>query len=135
MSLISIKLRNSARGQSCAFQIPGICNGDPETVVLCHAPSEVKGAGNKSPDFWAAHGCHACHEHLDQHRLPRVDEQFFWLRGIFRTWQRWVDRGLVILPVDPATAKKRPKKKTYWPSRELRSANTLRKRKPNEAGG
>lgn len=132
MALISTKLRNSARGQRCGFQIPGICCDDPETTVLCHAPSEMKGVGNKSPDFWAAFGCHACHDHLDQHRSDRVDEQFYWLRGIFRTQQIWIDTGLIKLPVNPATAKKRPKKKSYLPSRQIQSRNNLRKRGDND---
>lgn len=32
-------LRDSARGQCCTLQIPGICNSNPETTVLCHLPS------------------------------------------------------------------------------------------------
>lgn len=131
MAMISMKLRNSARGEECTFRIPGVCTGTTDTSVLCHAPSEAKGIGNKSPDFWGAVGCFACHAHMDQHRLSPVDEQFYWLRGIFRTWQRWIELGLVILPVDPATAKKRPKKKSYLPSRPLQSRNDLR-RKPKE---
>ena len=133
MALISTKLRNSARGQRCCFQIPGICCDDPETTVLCHAPSEMKGFGNKSPDFWAAFGCHACHSHLDQHHADRVDEQFYWLRGIFRTQQHWIEAGIIILPVDPATAKKRPKKKSYLPSRSLQSRNNLRRKLKEDA--
>lgn len=129
MGIISTKLRNSARGQECCFNIPNVCTGGIETTVLCHAPSEAKGIGNKSPDFWGAVGCHACHDALDQHRLPKAEEQFYWLRGIFRTWQRWIASGLIILPVDPATAKKRPKVKTHWPLRPMQSRNTLSRRK------
>lgn len=121
MALISTKLRNSARGQTCCFQIPGTCNSNPETTVLCHAPSESKGLGNKGPDYHAAFGCYACHEALDQHRLAKVDELFYWLRGIERTHEIWVERGLIVLPVDPATAKKRPGKKAKMPSRALQS--------------
>lgn len=89
--------------------------------------------GNKSPDFWASFGCHACHVALDQHRLPRADASFYWLRGIFRTQQRWIEAGLIRLPVDPAAAKKRPKKKSYLPSRSMQSRNNLR-RKLKETG-
>jgi hypothetical protein len=134
MSMISKKLRNSANAQECTLQIPGVCVGGTETTVLCHAPSEAKGIGNKSPDFWAAFGCHACHDALDQHRFPRADEQFYWLRGIFRTWSIWIAKGLVILPVDPTTAKKRPKNKAYLPSRPIQSRNDLRRRQPKETG-
>ncbi|HHK5888093.1 TPA: nuclease domain-containing protein [Serratia marcescens] len=40
-------LRDSARGQCCTLQIPGICNGNAETTVLCHLPSPTHGMGYK----------------------------------------------------------------------------------------
>jgi len=123
MGVVSAKLRNSARGQHCQFCIAGVCDYDPETVVLCHAPSEVKGMGNKSDDWFAAFGCHACHEALDHHRLPREEEQFYWLRALQRTWSIWISSGLITLPVNPITAKNRPKKKAYMPSRPMQSRN------------
>lgn len=133
MGIVSEKLRRSARGQDCTFSIPNVCNHDPGTSVLCHAPSEVKGMGSKGHDYNAAIGCSDCHRALDEHRLPREDELFFWLRGLQRTWAIWIAEGLILLPVDPATAKKRPKKKSYLPSRPMQSRNNLR-RKPKEAG-
>lgn len=141
MGLISQKLRNSARGEACVFGIPGICSHDRETTMLCHAPSEIKGMGNKGHDFEAAVGCHACHTALDQHRLPREQELFYWLRGVFRTWRRWIERGLIVIPVDPVTAKTRPGKKanmpsrpmpkveTQWPSRPIQSRNSFERAK------
>lgn len=130
MGIVSEKLRRSARGQDCTFGIPNVCNHDPDTSVLCHAPSEVKGMGSKGHDYNAAIGCSDCHRALDEHRLSREDELFFWLRALQRTWARWIASGLIILPVDPATAKKRPKVKKHWPSRQIQSRNTLsRKRK------
>ena len=131
MGVISEKLRRSARGEDCTFEIPGFCNHEPSTSVLCHAPSEVKGMGSKGHDYNAAIGCSDCHRALDEHRLPREDELFFWLRGLQRTWAIWIAKGLILLPVDPATAKKRPKKKSYLPSRPMQSRNNLR-RKPKE---
>lgn len=89
--------------------------------------------GSKGHDYNAAIGCSDCHRALDEHRLPREDELFFWLRGLQRTWAIWIAEGLILLPVDPATAKKRPKKKSYLPSRPMQSRNNLR-RKPKEAG-
>lgn len=128
MGIISTKLRNSARGQPCMFAIPGICNHDPETVALCHIRDESKGLGNKANDYSAGFGCHACHEAIDQHKLSAEDELFYCLRALQRTWAVWIDRGLIVLPVDPETAKKRPKKKTVWPSRKLQSRNDLSRR-------
>lgn len=132
MGIISTKLRNSAAGQTCTFQIPGVCSHNAETTVLCHAPSEVSGMGSKGHDFHAAFGCHTCHEALDQRRLGKVERLFYWLRGMMRTQAIWIERGLVIIPVDPATAKRRPKKKGNWPTsdkpwpkRKLESRNDL----------
>ncbi len=121
MGIISTKLRKSAQGQQCQFQIPGFCNHNPETVVLCHAPSEIKGLGNKGHDYHAAFGCSACHEALDHHKLDRWEELYFWYRGVMRTQNIWVEKGLLVIPVDPATAKRRPKRKAKMPSRPIPS--------------
>lgn len=124
MGIISSKLRASAKGQPCTFQIAGVCNHDPETVVLCHLPSEIKGAGNKSDDWHAAFGCYACHEAIDQHRLSKEDELFYSFRALQRTQRYWIDAGLIVIPADLKTSgapKTRPKKKTQWQSRPIQS--------------
>lgn len=105
MGIISTKLRSSAKGQQCTFEIPGVCNRDASTTVLCHAPSEVKGMGNKSHDFHAAFGCYACHEALDQHRVEKWEEYFYWLRGIQRTQAYWQAKGLLVIPADQSRPK------------------------------
>ncbi len=109
MGLVSTKLRKSANGQDCRFRIPGICSGDRDTTVLCHAPSEFKGMGNKGHDYHAAFGCHRCHEALDQHRLSRVEELETWLRGMMRTQAWWVAKGLLFVPEDGTREKTSPK--------------------------
>lgn len=130
MGIISQKLRNSAKGELCTLNVVGYCLGGTETTVLCHAPSAMKGMGSKSPDFWAAFGCAGCHEALDMRRVDIRDEQYYWLRGILRTWQRWIDGGLVMIPVDPATAKTRPRKKSNIKSAPMpgTKASGVRKR-------
>ena len=53
--------------------IPGVCNRDPDTTVLCHsnALADGKGMGLKAPDTAACFGCSACHDVLDGRRpLP-----------------------------------------------------------------
>lgn len=131
MGLISEKLRASAKGKQCAFQIPGVCTHDPEQTVLCHLPSEIKGAGNKSDDWHAAFGCYACHEAIDQHRLPKEEELFYALRALQRTQRYWVQAGMLIVSgVDFSAPKTRPKRKTKWPSRKIESANNLRRTAP-----
>lgn len=65
-------IRSAARGQECTLQILGVCNGQPETVVLCHSNSlaDGKGMGLKAPDTAACFGCSSCHDVLDG-RQPR----------------------------------------------------------------
>lgn len=67
-------IRKAARGQDCTLQILGVCNGDPETTVLCHSNqlSDGKGMGLKAPDSAACFGCSSCHDVLDG-RAPRPD--------------------------------------------------------------
>lgn len=60
-------IRRAARGQDCTLQILGVCNGDPETTVLCHSNqlADGKGMGLKAPDTEACFGCSSCHDVLD----------------------------------------------------------------------
>lgn len=95
-------IRRAARGQDCTIQLPGICNRDPATSVLCHsnALADGKGMGLKAPDTAAAIGCYACHEVLDGRR-PRpawlskdqVDEAF--RAGVALTHQFLRTKGLI----------------------------------------
>lgn len=63
-------IRKAARGEDCTLRIPGVCNFDPDTTVLCHDNrlSSGKGMGLKAPDTAAAFGCSACHDVLDGRR-------------------------------------------------------------------
>lgn len=66
-------IRKSAKGEECTLLIPGVCNRDPATTVLCHsnALADGKGMGLKAPDTAACYGCSACHDVLDGRRpLP-----------------------------------------------------------------
>lgn len=67
-------IRRAARFQACTLLIPGVCNGDPATTVLCHSNqlSDGKGMGLKAPDTQACFGCSSCHDVLDG-RAPRPD--------------------------------------------------------------
>ena len=91
----SPKLRNSARGMDCTLNIAGVCNYNPETVVLCHINVDGSVMGGKSPDYSACFGCSSCHAHLDQKRLDSADELFYTRRGLVRTFGKWIDMGLV----------------------------------------
>lgn len=93
------KFRASARGQECTFRIPGVCNYDPATTVLCHAPHPDKGMGFKGPDSWAAHGCSSCHDCMDNRAsMPEEYHEsraWFWLEAIRETQRRWIQMGLL----------------------------------------
>ena len=114
MGLHSQKLRDSAKGQTCKFQIAGICTNEVETVVFCHIRDETKGMANKANDFSGAFGCQACHDAIDQHRLSKEDELFYSLRAMQRTQAYWIERGLISLPI---TRKKQRKSDKILPRR------------------
>jgi hypothetical protein len=65
---VSDDLRKFARGKECQMKSP-FCNGDPETVVLCHSRRRAgSGTAQKPHDFWSYHGCADCH--ANEHKLP-----------------------------------------------------------------
>ena len=53
-------IRKAAKGEECTLNIAGVCSYDPETVVLCHFPSDSHGIGFKSPDVSAGCSHWAC---------------------------------------------------------------------------
>lgn len=91
------KIRASARGQRCMVQVPGVCNGNPETVVLAHRNGA--GMGCKADDKDAAYACSACHEWLDggyvRHGADRFERDAYHEQGIFRTRLLLVEQGLI----------------------------------------
>ena len=92
------KLTKAARGQECTIQIHPYCNMNPETTVFCHAPSEDKGTSIKSPDFWGADGCSACHDIVDgRHKVDVESDDIFrcFMRGVYRTLKRRIEQGLI----------------------------------------
>lgn len=61
-----MSLRKEAKGRGCMVRLPGICNFNSETVVLCHVRlAGVSGMGMKSPDLIGAWACSACHDEID----------------------------------------------------------------------
>lgn len=91
----SDKLRKSARGEICTFNITGVCSYDSETTVLCHSGEidDGKGKGRKGSDLYAAFGCSACHTYYDNPANP--DRLFYFHRALKRTWKRWIEMGLI----------------------------------------
>ena len=94
----SKKVRASARGEDCTLNITGVCNHNPETVVLCHFPSDI--AGYKSTDLSSGYGCSSCHSALDGATKidpPLSDEniQYYMRRSQVRTMHRLIEKGIV----------------------------------------
>ena len=98
----SKKLRASARGRNCTLNIVGVCNSNPETVVLCHLPDET-GTGimaGKSDDWIAVFGCSSCHDILDGRvysNISKKDLDFYSHRALLRTWRIMIEEGLITI--------------------------------------
>ncbi len=91
-------LRHSARGETCTIRLPGVCNHDAETTVLCHLPGHAKGIGTKESDLHAAYACSACHDAIDgrrPHYLGGAIVLDAMLRGLSETHARMIDAGLI----------------------------------------
>ena len=100
MAVKSTKIRQSALGESCTLNIFGVCNYNPETVVLCHFPSESKGIGKKSDDISAGYGCSACHDAVDGRNRSeefRAHADQYMRQSIYRTQRRLIDKGLLVI--------------------------------------
>ena len=92
---MAINLRKQAKGRECMIRIPGICNHNPETTVLCHLNNKRLfgvGTGMKVPDIFAAWGCSACHDAVDGRNNRLVAEMglageidLYFYEGVFRT--------------------------------------------------
>lgn len=84
-----MNLRKLAKGQECQIRIPGICNSNPETVVLCHYRLiGMSGMGIKSPDWLGAWGCSDCHRAVDGQvmtQFTREELRLWHCEGVFRT--------------------------------------------------
>lgn len=79
-----MNLRAEARGRDCQVRLPGVCNHNPETVVLAHfRMAGLSGMGMKSPDFIGAWACSECHKRIDSDKSPEVQLDF--AKACFRT--------------------------------------------------
>ena len=95
-------LRKAAKGRDCQVRIPGICNHDPETVVLAHIRrGGIAGVGIKGTDLAAVLACSSCHDVVDGRGrgadsvISRALLDRYILDAMCRTLQIWTDEGLV----------------------------------------
>ncbi len=91
-------LRAAARGRDCECRFPGICNFNPETVVLAHIRrGNVAGKGQKPNDLIGVLACSACHDEIDgrTNRLDRAEMYGYLIDGWARTIDIWAKEGLI----------------------------------------
>lgn len=92
------KLRELARGEPCMVRVPGVCNHDRATTVLAHVRIiGVSGMSMKSPDWFGAWCCSACHDYVD-HRGAAGDpysRRLALLEGMVLTQHEILKRGLL----------------------------------------
>ena len=91
--------------------------------MFAHIRDENKGIGNKASDISGADACFACHAKFDgQDGFPLMNQEwlFYALRGIQRTIENRIARGIMIVPID---AKKVPrvKSKPKGPKKPIKS--------------
>ena len=91
----SYKIRQAAYMEDCTLRLPGICNFDPATTVLAHFSFEGGKMGGKASDLSAAFCCSACHDSMDFRTDKSEAWDYYAARGIQRTLQRLVERGIV----------------------------------------
>ena len=86
--------REQARGRECMVRIPGICNHNPETVILAHLGGA--GMGSKRDDRIGAWCCSDCHDLIDGRRHTNYKRdllQLWHLEGIIRTQEALISEG------------------------------------------
>ncbi len=106
-----MNLRKEAKGRECQIRIPGVCNSNNETVVLCHLNRKnVFGVGMslKVPDIFGAWSCSDCHDAVDwrsdkapygyEHGFYSLDELLIMhMEGVFRTQNILLKEGKITI--------------------------------------
>lgn len=86
------KLRKLARGQDCQIRLEGICNHNPETVVLAHLRmSGITGTGMKANDLLGSWACSECHRATESNPEMRI----YFFEGMARTIDKLVKMGAI----------------------------------------
>lgn len=73
--------------------IPGVCNFNPETVVLAHSNkmSDGKGMGYKSSDALGAFMCSSCHAWIDSSKADAEKKEAYFSQAQVRMIHRLGD--------------------------------------------
>jgi len=107
-------LRQLAQGQPCLIRVPIVCNGNPDTTVLCHIRMiELSGTGIKAPDVFATFGCSACHAVCDGQQKSEYsysERRLMLLEGMVRTQMWLMEQGILLFqPESPSRVIRLPK--------------------------
>lgn len=92
------KIRKSAQGEQCQVRLIGICNRNPDTVVLAHYRlAGTCGTGMKPHDMQGAYACSSCHDEIDRRtRYLEEDEvRLAFAEGVMRTQALLREKGLL----------------------------------------
>jgi len=92
------ELRKEARGRECQVRLPGICNGNSETVVLAHYRMPgICGTGMKPDDLFGAWACSGCHDEIDRRTMltDASDARLAHLEAVIRTQSTLLREGKV----------------------------------------
>ncbi|MBN6075778.1 DUF1364 domain-containing protein [Aggregatibacter actinomycetemcomitans] len=89
--MAKVDYRKEAKGRDCQVRLPGICNGNAETVVLAHyRMAGLNGVGMKPDDVFGAWCCSSCHDACDfrvKTSYSRDELRLALAEGAFRTQQ------------------------------------------------
>ena len=102
-----IDLRKYAKGKPCLIRIPGWCNREPETTVLCHYRLVgYSGMGLKNFDMLGAFGCSDCHDVVDGRRgqeFSRSQRLLYLAEGVMRTQAYLIEHGIIVIADAPVS--------------------------------
>lgn len=94
------KVTESARGEDCTIRLGGVCNRNPETVVLAHL-NGVRfghGVGIKVSDQFGAYACSCCHDAVDgrvKTNYSKTELKLAHLEGVIETQIKLKEKGLM----------------------------------------
>jgi len=94
------KITASANGEDCTIRLGGICNHNPETVVMAHI-NGVRfghGMGLKAQDIHGAYACSACHDAVDGRLQTGLSREFLKLahyEGVLETQIKLIAKGMI----------------------------------------
>ncbi len=95
--MAKINLRKEAKGRDCQVRLVGVCNHNPETVVLAHIRvAGITGGGMKAPDKLGAWACSSCHDAIDMRTktaYSRDELLLAHLEGMARTQAVLIQEG------------------------------------------